>query len=727
MENIMKEDEIEIENTVTEMNAVGNTENVDNADNNENADNFNKASYADSVDKANNADDAGNADSTDNFNKVSDGDSANTAGNAYKADNFYSENSSNSANKIDNADNDVKFEDLGISAEILRGLEDMGFTAATPIQSQAIPVVMQGGDVIGQAQTGTGKTCAYGIPAIEMCDRDARSAQVLVLCPTRELAIQVADELKKVSKYTHGVRIMAIYGGQHIETQISALRKKPQIIIGTPGRIMDHLRRRTLKFNDLKMVVLDEADEMLNMGFREDIDTILEDVPEEKQMMLFSATMPPEIMSLTKKYQKNPAHIKIAKKELTVELIDQYFIEVREASKLELLCRLIDVNNVNLGLVFCNTKRRVDDVTARLQDRGYAADALHGDMKQNERDRVMNKFRHGITQILVATDVAARGIDVSGVEAVFNYDIPEDPEQYVHRIGRTGRAGNAGKSYSFVFGRDMYKLREIMRYTKSHIERAKPPTINEVEAVRTTAAADRVKQMAMAGEGEKYLSVVGRIISEAEKEGSYISPNDVAAALFKLAFIELEEKDYERMDFDDEEFEYSKLDMVRLFVNAGRLDGLKEAHLVKGIASRTSLAGKMIGSIELHKNFSFVDVPRQYVDEVMESMLGFTHGGRGIAFEVAEKKKRGSKGNSAKRKESSNKRKDARKSERKDLRKSERKDARKSEHKDARKSERKDARKSEHKDARKPECKDARKSERKDARKSERKGIFFRW
>ena len=578
------------------------------------------------------------------------------------------------AESVENEENIVRFDELGISPEILRALEDMGFTAATPIQSQAIPVVMQGGDVIGQAQTGTGKTCAYGIPAIEMCDREARSAQVLVLCPTRELAIQVADELKKVTKYTQGVRIMAIYGGQHIETQISALRKKPQIIIGTPGRIMDHLRRRTLRFDDLKMVVLDEADEMLNMGFREDIDTILEDVPEEKQMMLFSATMSTEIMAISKKYLKDPAHVRIARKELTVELIEQYFIEVREASKLELLCRLIDVNNVNLGLVFCNTKRRVDDVTARLQDRGYAADALHGDMKQNERDRVMNKFRHGITQILVATDVAARGIDVSGVEAVFNYDIPEDPEQYVHRIGRTGRAGNTGKSYSFVFGRDMYKLKDIMRYTKSKIERAMPPAIDQVEAVRTTAAADKVKQMAMAGEGEKYLSVIDRIIQDAEKEGTYLTPNDVAAALFRLAFIELEEKDYERMDFDDEEFQYSKLDMVRLFINAGRLDGLKEAHIVKGIASRTSLSGKMIGTIELHKNFSFVDIPRQYVEEVMEAMVGFAHGGRGISFEVAEKKKRGgSKGNAAHRKE----KKSARAAERRSEKHSDRKGARK--------------------------------------------------
>lgn len=530
---------------------------------------------------------------------------------------------------------------LNISDEVLRALDEMGFTEATPIQSQAIPAVMTGRDVIGQAQTGTGKTCAYGIPAIEMCDRQARSAQVLVLCPTRELAMQVAEELRKVAKYTPGVRILAIYGGQHMETQISALKKKPQIIIGTPGRIMDHMRRKTIRLNDLKMLVLDEADEMLNMGFREDIDTILEEVPEDRQMMLFSATMPPEILMITQRYQKDPIHVHIAHKELTVEAIDQYYIEVREASKVELLCRLIDVNNFTLSLVFCNTKRRVDEVTSRLQDRGYAADALHGDMKQNERDRVMKKFRHGITQILVATDVAARGIDVSGVEAVFNYDLPDDPEQYVHRIGRTGRAGNKGKSYSFVFGRDNIKLREIMRYTKSRIEKAKPPAIEDVEAIRTAAAADRVRKLAEEGEGEKYLSVIHRIIRDADAEGVYLTPEDIAAALFRLAFSEFEEKDYERMDFDDEEFEYSRLDMVRLFINAGRLDGLKEAHIVKGIASRSSLSGKMIGSIEMHRNFSFVDIPRAHVEEVMEAMQGFTHAGRGISFEVASKKKRG--------------------------------------------------------------------------------------
>ena len=298
------------------------------------------------------------------------------------------------------------------------------------------PPIFEGKDIIGQAQTGTGKTCAFGIPAIEMLDSSVSGVQVLVLCPTRELAIQVSEELKNVCKYKKGIKILPIYGGQSIDRQIMALKGKPQIIIGTPGRVMDHMRRHTLKLGSLKMIILDEADEMLNMGFREDIDIILEDIPADRQTLLFSATMPKEILELTKLYQKEPALIKTVHKELTIPSIEQFYLEVRESSKLELLCRLIDAKNIKLGLVFCNTKKRVDELTSSLQTRGYSAEALHGDMKQSERDRVMTKFRKGTIDILVATDVAARGIDVNNIEAVFNYDIPSDEEYYVHRIGQ---------------------------------------------------------------------------------------------------------------------------------------------------------------------------------------------------------------------------------------------------------------------------------------------------
>ncbi len=580
----------------------------------------------------------------------------------------------------------MKFEELNVSGEILRAVSDMGFEDMTPIQEKSIPVLMDGHDVIGQAQTGTGKTCAYGIPAIEMTDPRSKSPQVLVLCPTRELASQVAEEMRRLTKYTQGIKILAIYGGQNIEHQIIALKKKPQIIIGTPGRIMDHMRRRTLKLQDLKMLVLDEADEMLNMGFREDIDTILADIPSDRQIMLFSATMADEIKAIAKTYQDDPVYIHIESKELTTELTEQCFIEVREDSKPELLCRLIDVNGYKLSLVFCNTKRRVDQLMSILSDRGYAADALHGDMLQKERERVMYKFRRGITKVLAATDIAARGIDVSGVEAVFNYDIPEDPEQYVHRIGRTGRAGNVGKAYSFVFGREMFKLRDIMRYTGSEIVRERPPMISEVKEAKINAAKQKIADMVKTGMGKDNISVITEIeelvssqsenFTESQPEAlTDFQPEKltesqpeivtrIAAALFSLAFEDLENRSYQLADFDEEYFAYDELDMKRLFVNAGRKDDIREKDIVKLIASHTSLPGRMIGTIELHGNFSFVDIPASYLDEVLDNIQRIMIKGRSISVELAEKKGHKSKnrGSSEKHREYRNKYKEKKRS-----------------------------------------------------------------
>lgn len=329
----------------------------------------------------------------------------------------------------------VRFEDLGLRPQILRAVMEMGFEAATPIQARAMPIIMEGRDVIGQAQTGTGKTAAFGIPLLEKIDPKSKKLQALVLCPTRELAIQVADEIRRLCRFMHGIKVLPIYGGQDIGKQIRSLKGGIQLIIGTPGRVMDHMRRHTLKLENLHTVVLDEADEMLNMGFREDIEDILKEVPEERQTILFSATMPKPILEITKNYQKNAELVKVVKKELTVQNIDQYYYEVKAKNKEEVLSRLLDMYNPKLSLVFCNTKRRVDELTSALQGRGYFAEGLHGDMKQSQRDRVMNGFRNGKTEILIATDVAARGIDVDDVEAVFNYDLPQDDEYYVHRIG----------------------------------------------------------------------------------------------------------------------------------------------------------------------------------------------------------------------------------------------------------------------------------------------------
>lgn len=529
----------------------------------------------------------------------------------------------------------IIFKELNLSHEVQKALDAMGFEEATPIQTKAIPPIFEGKDIIGQAQTGTGKTCAFGIPAIEMIDPGVTGVQVLILCPTRELAIQVSEELKNVCKFKRGIKILPIYGGQSIDRQIMALKAKPQIIIGTPGRVMDHMRRHTLKLSNLRMIILDEADEMLNMGFREDIDTILKDIPENRQTLLFSATMPKEIMDLTKLYQKNPALIKTVHKELTIPSIDQYYLEVRESSKLELLCRLIDAKNIKLGMVFCNTKKRVDELTSALQTRGYSAEALHGDMKQTERDRVMTKFRKGLIEILVATDVAARGIDVNNIEAVFNYDIPNDEEYYVHRIGRTGRAGKTGVSYSFIFGRDIYKLKDIQRYTKSEILPMKPPTISDVEEVKLEGAVNEVVSLLeSASKYAKYHPVIEKILEESVDATTL----DVASVLFSLAFEELDNRRYEISDLDEDHTRYRKDGMVRLFFNIGSMDHIQPKNIVQSIASKSSLSGKLIGEIDIHKNFTFVEVPAEFAEDVMDSMRNFTHRGRKVLIEKASKR-----------------------------------------------------------------------------------------
>lgn len=388
----------------------------------------------------------------------------------------------------------LKFDELSLSKELQKAITEMGFEEATPIQSAAIPVILEGRDVIGQAQTGTGKTASFGIPIAEFIDSHSKKTQALVLCPTRELAIQVAEEMAKIVKYKRGIHILPIYGGQSIERQIKALKSGAQIIIATPGRMIDHINRKTADLSHVNMIVLDEADEMLNMGFRDDIEEILKFIPEERQTVFFSATMPPPIMQLTKKYQQDPEIVKVVHKELTVPNINQYFYELRNSMKLEVLTRLLDIHNPVLSLVFCNTKRAVDDLVSHLQARGYAAEGLHGDMKQLFRDRVMAKFRSGKIEILVATDVAARGIDVDDIDAVFNYDMPQDEEYYVHRIGRTARAGRKGQAFTFISGKEFYKLRDIERYTKTKIVKQDIPTISDVKEIRDTQMITEIKE-----------------------------------------------------------------------------------------------------------------------------------------------------------------------------------------------------------------------------------------
>ena len=378
----------------------------------------------------------------------------------------------------------MRYEDSGINKNILRAVKEMGFEQMTPIQAQAIPVLLEGKDIIGQAQTGTGKTAAFGIPVLQRIDESNKNVQAIILCPTRELAIQAAEEMRNFAKFMHGVKVLPIYGGQDITKQIRSLKGEVQVVVGTPGRVMDHMRRHTLKLNDVNCIVLDEADEMLNMGFREDIETILSDMPQAHQTALFSATMPKAIMDITNTYQTDAILVKVAQKELTVPLIKQYYYEVKSKNKEEVVCRLLDYYNPKLSLIFCNTKKMVDDLADSLKGRGYFAEGLHGDLSQYQRDNVMRSFRDGKTEILIATDVAARGIDVDDVEAVFNYDIPQDIEYYVHRIGRTGRAGRKGRAFTLVVGREIYKIRDIERTCSTKVKAKTVPSAADVTAIK---------------------------------------------------------------------------------------------------------------------------------------------------------------------------------------------------------------------------------------------------
>jgi ATP-dependent RNA helicase DeaD len=423
----------------------------------------------------------------------------------------------------------LKFDELNLSKELTKAIADLGYEEATPIQSQSIPFLLDGKDLIGQAQTGTGKTAAFGIPAIEKIDTSVKHPQVIVLCPTRELAIQVAEGLNDLIKYKKGIRIIPIYGGQSIERQIRAVQKGAQIIIATPGRLLDHLDRKTINFDGINTVVLDEADEMLNMGFISDIEKILKRIPKTRQTVLFSATMPKPILELSKKYLTKPEHIKVVHKELTVPNIQQFYYEVKPGTKLEILTRLIDVHNPKLSLVFCNTKRAVDNLVSHLDTRGYSADALHGDLKQNQRDKVMDKFRRGKLDLLVATDVAARGIDVDDIDAVFNYDMPQDEEYYVHRIGRTARAGRTGQSHTFVVGKEQYKLRDIERYTNTKIIRKPVPSSEDVAEIKASTFVDDIK--AAIGDKSDLKKYEHYIETLAEEDYTTF---EIAAALVKM-------------------------------------------------------------------------------------------------------------------------------------------------------------------------------------------------
>ena len=464
----------------------------------------------------------------------------------------------------------LRYEDSGINPKILRAVSEMGYTQMTPIQEQAIPQLMEGKDVIGQAQTGTGKTAAFGIPMLQMVDPASRELQGMILCPTRELAIQAAEELHKFSKYMHGIRVVPIYGGQDISRQIKALKGGVQIIVGTPGRVMDHMRRHTIKLDSLKMVVLDEADEMLNMGFREDMEAILGEIPGEHQTALFSATMPQAILDITYKYQKDAVVVRITKQELTIPLVKQYYYVVKNIYKEEAISRLIDTYNLKRSIVFCNTKKMVDELAEHLKDRGYQAEGLHGDMTQKQRDFVMNRFKNGSLQVLIATDVAARGIDVDDLEAVFNYDVPQDTEYYVHRIGRTGRAGREGLAFTFAYGRDLYRIREIERVCKTKMTEQKLPKSAQVMDIKLNKLLQAAKDTL---DKEDYVKLQDQI--EEKMEDYELDPMELLAYLVRKEIgeapeeIVIEEPRKRRSSFDDRRKRFSDDDRRKRFADDG--------------------------------------------------------------------------------------------------------------------------------------------------------------
>ena len=531
----------------------------------------------------------------------------------------------------------LKFEEMQLSPEICQAVLDMGFEEATPIQSQAIPLIKAGKDLIGQSQTGTGKTAAFGIPCLERIHPDDRRLQALILCPTRELAIQVSEEFRKLLKYKDNIRVVPIYGGQPIDRQILALKKGAQVVIGTPGRVMDHMRRRTLKMETVQMMILDEADEMLDMGFREDIETILTKIPEDHQTLLFSATLSPEILDITKRFQKDPAFVKIVRKELTVPSIEQYYFDVKEKTKLEALTRIIDVYMPNLAMVFCNTKKRVDDLVELLQGRGYFAEGLHGDLKQAQRDKVMQKFRNGTIERLVATDVAARGIDVDDIDIVFNYDVPQDEEYYVHRIGRTGRAGKSGKAFTFCVGKEIYKLRDIMRYTKTKIIQQKLPTLSDVEEMKTNIFLEKIKDTIQEGHLTKYVHLAERLMEE-----DYAAL-DIAAALLKQNLADVRTDDLDLMDDINangtELYGGEGEKMIRLFLNAGKKQKIRTKDIVGAIANEAGVPGKALGAIDLFDDYTFVDVPKEYVKDILYSMKHCKIKNKRVHIEIKKKKK----------------------------------------------------------------------------------------
>ncbi|HUZ01448.1 MAG TPA: DEAD/DEAH box helicase [Thermomicrobiaceae bacterium] len=516
------------------------------------------------------------------------------------------------------------FASFGLSQPVLQAVADVGFEEPTPVQREAIPILLAGRDLIAQAQTGTGKTAAFALPIVDRLVPDGTRPQALVLAPTRELAVQVAETFHRLGKQRN-VRVLAVYGGQPIERQLRALRYPVDVVVGTPGRIMDHMRRETLLLDQVAMLVIDEADEMLDMGFIEDIEWILERVPAERQTSLFSATMPNRVAALSRRYLKDPVRIAIEPEHVTVPQTEQSYYEVLPRAKVEALTRILDLEQPGSAIIFCRTKREVDELSERLQALGYPAEALHGDLSQVQRDRVMARFRGGQAELLVATDVAARGLDIENLSHVINYDIPGDPESYVHRIGRTGRAGRTGEAITLVTPRERRLLRDIERSTGTRIERRGVPTREQVAARQRELLGESLAEIIEQDDLEQPMLVV-------EELTAYFDPSEIAAAAIRLLLRDRQGPEPEPMVTPET---LGESGMTRLFLDLGRQAGIRPMDVVGAIANEAQIPGKAIGQIEIGDRHTFVDVPEPVAERVVEALSRTRLRGRPVHVEIA--------------------------------------------------------------------------------------------
>ena len=548
----------------------------------------------------------------------------------------------------------MRFNELNLSREVLQAIEEMGFVNPSEVQEGTIPEILDGHDLLAQAQTGTGKTASFGIPMIEKIqDNNYETLQGLVLVPTRELARQVSEELQKLSKHKTFIRILAIYGGADMGKQLRELKKGASIVVGTPGRVMDHMKRKTLNLCHLKFLVLDEADEMFDMGFRDDMKTIIEKTNDDRQTLFFSATFDNEIKEFSKLYQNNPKKVIIEKKELTAEKIKQYYLELNRNMKTEILNRLILIHKPKKSIIFCNTKRMVENLEEEIAQKGYKVDSLHGDMRQSSRDNVMKKFRKGTIDVLIATDVAARGLDVSDIDIVFNYDLPQQAEYYVHRIGRTARAGKKGLSFTFVTSRDYPKFREIEKYANIKMERIDLPTKGDLERESMENLFDRVgKNILKAEDNVEYSEVLNKLLAQGH------SLYDISASLLKMVnessknrkITELDKVDFgkkfemnrsNRADKSKRSAkttkEMKKIKGPKIFINKGKRDGLDSREIIRLIEKHTNVSPGEIGRINIMPNFTFVEIPKNMIKDAIKDLDGKKIKGKTLKAEYSEK------------------------------------------------------------------------------------------